>query len=71
VLKISEVEVEEERPLYPPKIIKIDVLNNPFDDIVPRSTPEERRILEEQRRRDMEKALAKSRPKPKKYNTNV
>lgn len=26
----------DERPLYPHKIIKTEILNNPFDDIVPR-----------------------------------
>ncbi|EDV23155.1 uncharacterized protein TRIADDRAFT_27830 [Trichoplax adhaerens] len=37
VLKIAEVETDgNDRPLYPPKIIKTEVLANPFDDIVPR-----------------------------------
>ena len=31
---------QEERPTHPPKIIKTEVINNPFPDIVPRCTPE-------------------------------
>lgn len=27
---------QDDRPLYPPKIIKAEVLGNPFPDIVPR-----------------------------------
>ncbi|CAG8510451.1 3534_t:CDS:2, partial [Racocetra fulgida] len=42
VLKIGELETDEnERPLYPPKIISTEVIWNPFDDIVPRITLEE------------------------------
>jgi peptidyl-prolyl cis-trans isomerase SDCCAG10 len=37
VLKLGELEVnEEDRPLYPPRILAAEVLSNPFDDIVPR-----------------------------------
>lgn len=37
VLKLGEQEVnEEDRPLYPPRILAAEVLSNPFDDIVPR-----------------------------------
>ncbi|CAL1715365.1 unnamed protein product [Somion occarium] len=68
VLKIGEMEVDEnERPLYPPKIKTIRILENPFDDIVPRITAEEKRAQqrareegqrereEEQRRRGAKK----------------
>ncbi|CAG8460498.1 15346_t:CDS:2, partial [Dentiscutata heterogama] len=41
-LKIGELETDEnERPLYPPKILSTEVVLNPFDDIVPRITLEE------------------------------
>ncbi|SCV68297.1 BQ2448_418 [Microbotryum intermedium] len=45
VLKLGEVELEPgtDRPVYPPKIHSIKILDNPFDDIVPRITPEERK----------------------------
>lgn len=39
MLKLEEALVDEDdRPLYPPKIIKTEVLNNPFPDIEPRIT---------------------------------
>lgn len=43
VMKIGAAEIQEgtERPLYPAKVTKIEVITNPFDDIVPRTTPEE------------------------------
>lgn len=37
MLKLEEALVDEDdRPFYPPKVIKTDILNNPFSDIVPR-----------------------------------
>lgn len=38
VLKANDLEVDEEteRPVYPPKIVRAEVLWNPFEDIVPR-----------------------------------
>ncbi|VEN40496.1 unnamed protein product [Callosobruchus maculatus] len=36
MLKLEEGLVEDERPLYPNKILKTEVLNNPFPDIEPR-----------------------------------
>lgn len=36
MLKLQEGLVEDERPVYPHKIIKTEILNNPFSDIVPR-----------------------------------
>ncbi|XP_076234866.1 spliceosome-associated protein CWC27 homolog isoform X2 [Calliopsis andreniformis] len=39
MLKLEEALVDEnDRPLYPPKILKTEILNNPFSDIVPRVT---------------------------------
>lgn len=44
VLRIQEVEVDDhDRPADPPTITSCEVLLPPFDDIVPRITPEERR----------------------------
>lgn len=43
MLKLEEGMVDQdERPLYPHKIIKAIILNNPFDDIVPRVTPKQK-----------------------------
>lgn len=36
MLKLEEGLIEDERPVYPHKIIKAEVLNNPFPDIEPR-----------------------------------
>ncbi|KAH9893263.1 cyclophilin-like protein [Cubamyces lactineus] len=68
VLKIGEMEIDEnERPVYPPKIKRIRIIDNPFPDIVPRITAEEKRAQqrareqaqrereEEQRRRGAKK----------------
>lgn len=51
LIKISESETDkDERPLYSVKIISVEVLHNPFEDIVPRTTPEERKEQLEQDR---------------------
>ncbi|KAI0369795.1 cyclophilin-like protein [Pilatotrama ljubarskyi] len=68
VLKIGEMEIDDnERPLYPPKIKRIRIIDNPFPNIVPRITAEEKRAQqrareqaqrereEEQRRRGAKK----------------
>ncbi|KAF8993447.1 cyclophilin-like domain-containing protein, partial [Cyathus striatus] len=45
VMKIGEMEIDKnERPVYPPKIKSIRIVDNPFDDIVPRITAEEKRV---------------------------
>jgi len=65
-LKIGELETDKyDRPLHPPRILRTEVLENPFTDIVPRSTAEER--AEKQRRLEEEKAKAQVK-KAKKQN---
>ncbi|KAL1740899.1 cyclophilin-like protein [Schizophyllum fasciatum] len=50
VMKIGEMETDKnERPLYPPKIRRVRVMENPFDDIVPRITAEEKRAQQRAR----------------------
>ncbi|KAI0924977.1 hypothetical protein AcW2_005694 [Taiwanofungus camphoratus] len=52
VLKIGEMEIDDsERPLYPPKIKSIRIIDNPYDDIVPRITAEEKRAQQRARER--------------------
>lgn len=42
MLKLEEGEVDHnERPMYPHKILKTEILKNPFDDIVPRELKRE------------------------------
>jgi peptidyl-prolyl cis-trans isomerase SDCCAG10 len=65
-LKIGDLETDKyDRPLHPPRILRTEVLENPFTDIVPRSTAEER--AEKQRRLEEEKAKAQVK-KAKKQN---
>jgi len=51
-LRIGDLETDKlDRPLHPPRIITVEVLENPFNDIVPRSTEAER----QQRQRQLER----------------
>ncbi|WVR04836.1 hypothetical protein IAU60_001848 [Kwoniella sp. DSM 27419] len=57
---------EEERPLVPPKIRGIRIIENPFDDIVPRITAAERRAQQQARieaKREMEVREKRSKAK--------
>eukprot|EP01100_Stratorugosa_tubuloviscum_P008424 TRINITY_DN3516_c0_g2_i1.p1 TRINITY_DN3516_c0_g2~~TRINITY_DN3516_c0_g2_i1.p1 ORF type:complete len:464 (-),score=196.36 TRINITY_DN3516_c0_g2_i1:70-1461(-) len=36
VLKVNDYELIDERPVNPPKILSVDVIFNPFEDIIPR-----------------------------------
>jgi peptidyl-prolyl cis-trans isomerase SDCCAG10 len=50
VLKIGEKELDSnERPLYPPKIKAIRIVDNPFPDIIPRITAAEKRAQQRAR----------------------
>ncbi|KAI0642368.1 cyclophilin-like protein [Trametes meyenii] len=50
VAKIGEMEIDDnERPLYPPKIKRIRIVDNPFPDIIPRITAEEKRAQQRAR----------------------
>jgi peptidyl-prolyl cis-trans isomerase SDCCAG10 len=56
-LRIGDLEVDKlDWPVHPPRILTIEVTENPFNDIVPRSTEAER--LERQRQLEAEKAKA-------------
>ncbi|PWN52236.1 cyclophilin-like protein [Violaceomyces palustris] len=72
VLSIADVELMEddpERPVYPPKLLQVKVLINPFDDIVPRITREER-LEQEKARREAAQRRVDGRDKKKvKKNT--
>ncbi|KAF8606019.1 cyclophilin-like protein [Ceratobasidium sp. AG-I] len=63
VLKIGQLELgDNERPLYPPKIKTIRIVENPFDDIVPRITAAEKRaqqLAKESSQRQREEAIRK------------
>lgn len=49
MLKLGEGLVEDERPVYPHKITKTEILSNPFSDIVPRQ--KEVKVVEKKTKR--------------------
>ncbi|KAI9464487.1 cyclophilin-like protein [Lactarius psammicola] len=49
VMKIGAMELDNGRPVYPPKIKTVRIIENPFDDIVPRITAEEKRVQQRAR----------------------
>ncbi|KAH9072281.1 cyclophilin-like protein [Lactarius deliciosus] len=50
VMKIGAMELDDSgRPVYPPKIKTVRIIDNPFDDIVPRITAEEKRAQQRAR----------------------
>ena len=66
-MKLGELETRsDERPLFDAKIITADVLANPFDDIEPRITREEKQMLEEEKERLKNSEIIASKPKGKK-----
>ncbi|SJX64190.1 related to Cyclophilin-16 [Sporisorium reilianum f. sp. reilianum] len=48
------VELVGDRPRYPPKLIEVRVVENPFDDLQPRTTKQQRRLEERQRKEQAE-----------------
>lgn len=64
VMKMTELELDEnERPLYPPRIKSAEVVLNPFDDIIPRITAEEKRKAKQLEKKKLEEAEAKKKKK--------
>jgi peptidyl-prolyl cis-trans isomerase SDCCAG10 len=63
VMKMTDMEVDDnERPRYPPKIKRTEVVLNPFDDIIPRISERERqhtKMLEEQKKKKQEEEMKK------------
>ncbi|KAM0793403.1 hypothetical protein ACM66B_000855 [Microbotryomycetes sp. NB124-2] len=70
VLKLNEIELEPgtERPVYPPKIKSFEVRDNPFDDIAPRITAQERKE-QERAKKEMKIERAKEREQAKRKGT--
>ncbi|KAJ3065432.1 hypothetical protein HDU98_011207, partial [Podochytrium sp. JEL0797] len=65
LLEIGDAEVgDDERPTYPIKINAVEILSNPFDDIEPRTTAQERAaLIAEERMRAEREANKKSKGK--------
>jgi cyclophilin family peptidyl-prolyl cis-trans isomerase len=59
VTNLAEVDVDEDdRPYDPPRILSVEVLWNPFEDIVPRVAPKEERAEEQEEQRWVAEAPA-------------
>ncbi|KAL4255989.1 peptidylprolyl isomerase [Pleurotus pulmonarius] len=72
VMKIGEMEIDEnERPVYPPKIKTIRIIDNPFDDIVPRITAAEKRVQQRAREQAQREREEEERRKGAKKNTKL
>ena len=56
LLELAEgVELTGDRPRYPPKLKEVRVVENPFDDLKPRMTKEQRRADERKRKQEAER----------------
>lgn len=43
MIKLEDSLIDEnDRPIYPQKILKTEILTNPFDDIIPRTVPKQK-----------------------------
>ncbi|KAH7093906.1 cyclophilin-like protein [Auriculariales sp. MPI-PUGE-AT-0066] len=72
VMKIGQLELEEnERPVYPPKIKSVRILQNPFDDIIPRITAEEKRAQQLAREQAMKEREDQQRRKGAKKDVKL
>lgn len=72
VLALSEVELsttEPDRPVYPPKLLRVEVVDNPFPDIVPRITREEREAQARAKKHAAERRAEPEHERKKKKNT--
>ncbi|CAG0897062.1 unnamed protein product [Darwinula stevensoni] len=65
MIKLEEVDIDrDDRPVHPHKIIRTEILNNPFPDIVPRTTKEKRKHgSEEEEGSDDEKPKKRNKKK--------
>ncbi|KAF8883330.1 cyclophilin-like domain-containing protein [Gymnopilus junonius] len=72
VLKIGEMELDSEgRPIYPPKIKSIRIIDNPFPDIVPRITAAEKRAQQKAREQAQREREEEQRRKGAKKNVKL
>ncbi|KAF9653306.1 cyclophilin-like protein [Thelephora ganbajun] len=72
VMKIGAMEIDKnERPIYPPKIKSIRIVDNPFDDIVPRITAEEKRAQQRAREQAQKEREEAQRRKGAKKDTKL
>ncbi|KAG8916991.1 Peptidyl-prolyl isomerase cwc27 [Tulasnella sp. 417] len=71
-LKIGQAEIgSDERPVYPPKIRTVKIVENPFDDIVPRITAAEKRAQQKAREAAQKEREEAARRKGAKKNVGL
>ncbi|KAG8893983.1 Peptidyl-prolyl isomerase cwc27 [Tulasnella sp. 403] len=71
-LKIGQTELgDDERPIYPPKIRTVKIVDNPFDDIVPRITAAEKRAQQRAREAAQKEREETARRKGAKKNVGL
>lgn len=73
-LALANVELSDtipDRPVFPPKLFRAEVIHNPFSDLVPRTTPEERAAQREAKRlaQERDRTLQRQSKKAKKNTT--
>ncbi|KAF8815166.1 cyclophilin-like protein [Phlegmacium glaucopus] len=72
VVKIGEMEIDADgRPVYPPKIKSIKIVDNPFDDIIPRITAAEKRAQQRAREHAQREREEEQRRKGAKKNVKL
>ncbi|KAF8159939.1 cyclophilin-like domain-containing protein [Crassisporium funariophilum] len=72
VMKIGEMEIDSEgRPVYPPRVKSIRIVDNPFDDIVPRITAAEKRAQQRAREQAQREREEEQRKKGAKKNVKL
>ncbi|KAH9975781.1 cyclophilin-like domain-containing protein [Lactifluus volemus] len=72
VMKIGAMELDDSgRPLYPPKVKSVRIIDNPFDDIVPRITAEEKRVQQRARQAAIREREEAARRKGAKKDTKL
>ncbi|KAI0286028.1 cyclophilin-like domain-containing protein [Russula aff. rugulosa BPL654] len=72
VMKIGAMELDDNgRPLYPPKVKSVRIIDNPFDDIVPRITAEEKRVQQRARQAGIREREEAARRKGAKKDTKL
>ncbi|KAJ7588259.1 cyclophilin-like domain-containing protein [Mycena floridula] len=72
VMKIGEMEIDKDgRPVYPPRIKSIRIIDNPFDDIIPRITAAERKAQQKAKEEAQREREEEARRKGAKKNVKL
>lgn len=67
LLKLGELQTKDERPIFDARIISAKILSDPFEDIIPRTTPALKLAQQQEEERKRLEAERLSKPKGTKY----